>query len=903
MDRAEDHPTYRCSICIFDCNTVSKYVSHCRFHRNIPNVTLRCPIPSCNQSFCNFSTFKAHISRFHSENKPLQNLGTQEIANSAPHLQQRCMKLECFQMSFTSYEDFIKHLKLHLSKKEEITCPYEGCKSTFRIKSSFSSHLSRKHRFQTFSEVSQRNASDVYRQDPAIRDDCEVSQETTEDVHTDENFDCEISDFDFNDNEKTERYFLENLALFYLKLQGKYIIPSSTIQVIISEMNECHMESQILLVERVCSTLSLLGISQEITDQVKLEMLNNDLFSNCNLGPLSTSAKRLSFYKKHFHHCNPVELVLGYGGDQSVRSYQYVPICQTIASLYQHNKEHFHFFTDERNDPSYLHDVTSGYIFKQNSFFTEQKAFAIILYQDAFEVVNPLGSAKKKHKLVGVYYTLANFSKEKRSNIDHMQLALLCKEKYLKEYSTREVFARLIHDLQLLEQDGVNVGEENIKGSIICICGDNLGSHSIGGFMESFSANYFCRYCEINRDESETIGTTLPLRSVNDYKACVSNQESTPVKGVKFDSPFNELGHYHVSSPGLPPCLGQDLFEGVVSFDMALILNFFINLRWFTIEQLNHRIKTWHYEGYDSLDRPALFVKNAEKLSGHAVQNWVFLRIFSMIMKAFIQDYEHPMWKMYLNLKFIVEIICSTRLSLSQVAVLNVYIEEYIFDRKTLFPNVCLKPKHHFLLHYPQLIIAFGPLIHLWTMRFESKHTYFKKCARQLHNFKHITKTFANKHQYLQAYYTNGSLFKSNLVLSESAFSLNKHLYNVQIQDVLLNYNISRNCSVTNKVTYKNTKYQTGQYIVIDDDEEEIILKVGKINFILFNTSIDKVVFMVSVYYFQQLPELGIYQQNTNESFVHDLVPVSILKCSVPVPVYQFNNFTRCFLSLKALSN
>jgi len=47
------------------------------------------------------------------------------------------------------------------------------------------------------------------------------------------------------------------------------------------------------------------------------------------------------------------------------------------------------------------------------------------LYQGAFKVVNPLGSAKKKHKIVAVYYTLAHFDVEKRSNIDHMQLVLL----------------------------------------------------------------------------------------------------------------------------------------------------------------------------------------------------------------------------------------------------------------------------------------------------------------------------------------------------------------------------------------------------------------------------------------------------------------------------------------------
>ncbi len=40
--------------------------------------------------------------------------------------------------------------------------------------------------------------------------------------------------------------------------------------------------------------------------------------------------------------------------------------------------------------------------------------------------------------------------------------------------------------------------------------------------------------------------------------------------GIKFDSIFNELTYFHVCEPGLPPCLGHDLFEGIVSTDLAL---------------------------------------------------------------------------------------------------------------------------------------------------------------------------------------------------------------------------------------------------------------------------------------------------------------------------------------------
>ena len=73
-----------------------------------------------------------------------------------------------------------------------------------------------------------------------------------------------------------------------------------------------------------------------------------------------------------------------------------------------------------------------------------------------------------------------------------------------------------------------------------------------------------------------------------------------------------------------------------------------------------------------------------------------------------------------------------------QVAYLDVLIEEYLESRKAQFPESGLKPKHHYLHHYSEMIPKFGPLIRLWTMRFERKHGYFKRHARNLKNSKNL---------------------------------------------------------------------------------------------------------------------------------------------------------------------
>ena len=76
-----------------------------------------------------------------------------------------------------------------------------------------------------------------------------------------------------------------------------------------------------------------------------------------------------------------------------------------------------------------MEDITDRSVFKSNVFFTvNKKALKLVLYQDSFEVVNPLGSAKTKQKILAVYYTLADILPHYRSNIDHIQLISLCRE-------------------------------------------------------------------------------------------------------------------------------------------------------------------------------------------------------------------------------------------------------------------------------------------------------------------------------------------------------------------------------------------------------------------------------------------------------------------------------------------
>lgn len=76
-----------------------------------------------------------------------------------------------------------------------------------------------------------------------------------------------------------------------------------------------------------------------------------------------------------------------------------------------------------------------------------------------------------------------------------------------------------------------------------------------------------------------------------------------------------------------------------------------------------------------------------------------------------------------------------------------------------LFPDKKFEPKHHYVEHYPELIAEFGPLLFMWTMRFEAMHSYLKCVVHESHNFKNILKTIAEKHQMMIAYHLSGDSF------------------------------------------------------------------------------------------------------------------------------------------------
>ncbi|CAD6229031.1 GSCOCG00012066001-RA-CDS [Cotesia congregata] len=122
-----------------------------------------------------------------------------------------------------------------------------------------------------------------------------------------------------------------------------------------------------------------------------------------------------------------------------------------------------------------------------------------------------------------------------------MYLVALCKEKL---FDHTKVFGKIIQDIKDIETDGIEISPGKVvKGSLVFVTGDNLGSHGLGGFTENFSkTQYFCRYCLVTKKSHET------------------------ANGV----------------------FKHDIFEGVLAYDLKLYLDDLVDKGWFSYKLLNH---------------------------------------------------------------------------------------------------------------------------------------------------------------------------------------------------------------------------------------------------------------------------------------------------------------------------
>ncbi len=119
---------------------------------------------------------------------------------------------------------FYSHLKVHIKEGRRVACPFKQCDTSFTVIFTFTSHMSRKH----------KNVSEVNLTESIVSTACVTEAESSQNIDsniTDEHIYVagNIEHLEVSPENIDESLFFLNLALFYLKLQAKLLLPSSVI--------------------------------------------------------------------------------------------------------------------------------------------------------------------------------------------------------------------------------------------------------------------------------------------------------------------------------------------------------------------------------------------------------------------------------------------------------------------------------------------------------------------------------------------------------------------------------------------------------------------------------------------------------------------------------------------------
>ncbi|KYN02053.1 hypothetical protein ALC62_07169 [Cyphomyrmex costatus] len=375
-----------------------------------------------------------------------------------------------------------------------------------------------------------------------------------------------------------------------------------------------------------------------------------------------------------------------------------------------------------------------------------EKIYPLLLYYDEFETGNPLSSHAGIHKLGAVYTAIACLPPHLASQIKYIFLFALF------HYSDR----------------------------------DNLGLHSILGFVESFNANYPCRICKakkvlIQQMSSEDISL---LRNEENYAADIAIENPSET-GIRHRAIWYKLDNFYLFKQVAVDVM-HDILEGIVRYVMTFVINSLLKKKLFSIQELNERAKAFDY-GPDTNNKPPLL----------SLQNTFKIK-----------------WKM------------SSSEALNYIRYFSCLISHKIPDNDRIMEKL-------------------GPLRNLWSMRYEAKHRVFKTAAKNSANRINICKTLAIRHQ-LQL----NHLFLENKLASNFQHSCKlKNINSQDLTALSIQFDLplSMKLYTASFVKINGVTYRLDDVLALHFDEygDPIFIKISKI----FVCLIEKKVFFKGYLY------------------------------------------------------
>ena len=454
----------------------------------------------CKQVFSSYSSLEDHVNAVHCKKT---NGGEKQSRKTDISLLCKCNLMSCGERSFGNLNDLLRHYNSKEHCEERRVCIFENCDQKFVPGYKSRQHFDLKHKktskmklkpefLITDTPISLANPQYARSNNPSL----EIFPEIDDIINDEEDVDEEEAYYETEDPEKS---FFKVFADFLNRLSYVKMVPQSTIDFILEEFILLFSKAKELQKSSVKLKLNQENISESTIDQVMAVMDQDKIFEA--ICQFNSNFKRDKFIEENFSYIAPQEILLNdpKNGDPK-ESFHYVSIIEGVRNLFQDQTflKALEASTapKELGDEDKISEICDGSLLREIPYFKKYPgAFAGQLYSDAVEITSPLGSGKGRHKIIQLFWTIANLKKKYKTKIDTINVAIIVQDRIVKKYGYQIVYKKLIEDMKALEE-GITVDlpfKRVIRVGFCLHLGDNLEQHSLGMLSVCFSSKDICR--------------------------------------------------------------------------------------------------------------------------------------------------------------------------------------------------------------------------------------------------------------------------------------------------------------------------------------------------------------------------------------------------------------------------
>ncbi|XP_057327691.1 uncharacterized protein LOC130669045 [Microplitis mediator] len=644
---------------------------------------------------------------------------------------------------------------------------------------------------------------------------------------------------------------------FTLDLYGNNLIPRNVVQKVIDYIQEFIRDILIPSLDQQISSLLENKCNINIVNDVKATLnYSKKLFE-----PVSSEHLRFALYRRMGCFITPEKFVIGqanvertsedglvYVNNEDVYAI-HMPLAPKLTLFFQIPgvfSQVVNNMTMLRKEKKILANIVQGSLWENLSASHENKLFLPMnIFYDDLETKNPLGSHAGRNKIGVTYATIPCLPTHIVSRLDSIFLATLFYSNDRKIFTNKRIFKKLLDDIKLLQTDGIEIIVDNVKRKIYFECtlilGDNLGLNGVLGFVESFSAHYPCRMCCMKNSvlQKAIIEDKQLLRTVENYEEDIETNDVS-LTGIKEKCIFNQENHFHVCKNESVDIM-HDVFEGSGNYSMSMILYRLIFIdSLLTYDILVNRMETFQYGLLETSNKPPVMklenISNKNMLKMSASEMTCFIRYFGLMIGDLIPR-NNSVWKLYLKLRQIVDIITAPKLLRDHAIVLDDLVKEY----NTLYIEFVgpLTIKSHNMTHYGRLMLQNGPLVHCWSMRCESRNREIKAIANATCCTKNLLYTIAVKDQLKMTSTIISSDFSNNI-----SFGPKKQGDYSEIKKTYFPATVDYDFECYKHISISGQKYQKNTVVFVDvtDNNDPLFGKIdeifsvnGKLSFLMYS--------------------------------------------------------------------